>query len=286
MPQQNVESEEVVGTTHITYTNCKVTVFVAGGYLKRVWCGLELAVSTNDDCEITVIGSCDAVSGKDFFNNMDATSKSDIKLVKDEILKLFGTEEKFNSVVARAMEVLFVESHKRRVCNLFDVTRRADRPAWHRFLSITQPPSLPRDLSRDFDLLNGTIDLNILCGANSSKTSFSASRSLRIFLLSTLADTMLEWSFFYQDVAPFLQQYAQLCQLDLVYCDLRCGSREEETLPLETLMAEVERCRVESAGLRCIMLFGDKYGCFGLCADPSHMKVDPCHWQVRVSAPA
>ena len=255
--QKDVKPEEVVGTTHSNYTKCWITVFVNGNYLKRAWCCLEIAVSTNDDCRITVIGSCDDVSGRNFFDNFIATSKSDVGLIRNEILTLFGTKEKFDSVVARAMEVLFVERHKQQACRLFN-TSRADRPRWRQYLSVTQPPSLPRDRCRDFDVLSGAVDLDILSSAASSPTRNSASRSLRIFLLSTLADTMLEWSFFYQDVVPLLRQYARLCQLDLVFCDMRCGRREDETLSLETLIEEVERCRAESEGLCCIMLLGDK----------------------------
>jgi hypothetical protein len=252
VPQSGVKSDDVVGTTHSNYSGCWTVVFVDGNYLQRAWCAMEIAVSTNDGCRITVVGSCDAVSGKEFFDNITATNPSDISLIKREILNLFKTKEKFNGVVAKAMEVLFVEKHKRQVCELFNL-RRADRPEWSRFLSVTQPPSLPRDRSRDYDVLSGAVDLNILTGASSS-----VSRALRIFLLSTLMDTLLEWSFFCQDVLPFLQQYARLCQLDLVLCDMRCGSREDEALPLETVMTEVERCRVESAGLCCIMILGDK----------------------------
>jgi hypothetical protein len=234
-----------------------MVVFVDGKYLTRAWCCLEIAVSTSDDCKITVIGSCDAVAGKEFFDNIVATNKSDIELIKKEILKLFETKQSFNAVVASAMEVLFVEKHKRQACELFG-TLRADRPEWIRYLSVTQLPSLPRDSSRDFDVLSGAVNLNIPFGAASSANCNSTSRSLRIFLLSTLTDTVLEWSFFHQDVVQFLQQYARLCQMDLVLCDLRCGSRENEALPLETLIAEVERCKAESAGLSCIALIGDK----------------------------
>jgi hypothetical protein len=194
------------------------------------------------------------VHEKNFYKNMVATVDSDILLIKEEITKIYGTEGKFNDEVARAMEVLFVEGQKRQVCTLFNDKRRADRPEWSRFLSVTPLPSLPRDRNRDFDILSGTVDLSM----STSSPICCSSRSLRIFLLSTLMDTVLEWSFFYQDVVPFLQQYARLCQLDLVFCDLRCGSREDEALPLATVMAELERCKTESAGLCCIMLLGDK----------------------------
>ena len=257
VPQQNVETKAVVRTTHSNYTETWITVFVNGNYLRRAWCCLEFAVSANGDCRITVIGSCDDVSGNNFFDDFTATSKSDIGLIREEILTLFGTKEKFNCVVARAMEVLFVEKHKQQVCKLFGINR-AERPEWSRFLSVTQPPSLPRDRCSDFDFLSGAVDLSILSSATASPTRNSASRSLRIFLLSTLADTMLEWSFFYQDVAPFLQKYARMCQIDLVFCDMRCGRREDEALPLDILMEEVERCKTNSAGLCCIMLLGDK----------------------------
>ena len=242
-----------MGTTHSNYSDCWTVVFVDGNYLQRAWCAMEIAVSTNDGCRITVVGSCDAVAGKEFFDNITATNPSDISLIQREILTLFDSKEKFNGVVAKAMEVLFVEKHKRQVCDLFN-TLRADRPEWSHFLSVTQPPSRPRDRSLDYDVLSGAVDLNLLFGASSS-----VSRTLRIFLLSTQADTMLEWSFILQDVLPFLRQYARLCQLDLVFCDMRCGSRDEEALPLETVMGEMERCMKESVGLYCIMILGDKY---------------------------
>ena len=255
VPQQNVDSKQVVQTTKSTYSDVWVVVFVTDSYLTRAWCCMEIAVATGSGCRITVVGTYTMVSEKKFYENMVATVPSDISLIKDEIKSLYGTEDKFNDEVSRAMEVLFVEAQKRQICELFNNTRRADRPEWSRFLTVTPLPSLQRDRNRDFDVLSAAFDLSI---SASSPISNKSSRSLRIFLLSTLADTVIEWSFFYQDVLPFLQQYSRLCQLDLVLCDLRCGSREDEALPLQTVMAELERCKTESVGLCCIMLLGDK----------------------------
>lgn len=254
VPQQAVTSPQVVQTTKSTYSYVWFVVFVTDDYLSRAWCCMEISVATGCGCKITVVGFCKMVREKKFYQNMVASVPSDIPLIQAEIKSLYGTEEKFNDAVALAMEVLVVEGNKQKVCELFN-TRRVDRPEWSRYLSVTQLPSMPRDRNRDFDVLSGAFDLNIPA---SPLTSNNTSRSLRIFLLSTLADTVLEWSFFNQDVWPFLLWYARLCQLDLVFCDLRCGSREDEALPLQTVMAELERCKTESAGLCCIMLLGDK----------------------------
>jgi hypothetical protein len=227
-------------------------VFVTDDYITRAWCCLEIAVATESGCKVTVVGSCKRILKKEFFESMVATESTDIPLIKNEIERLYGTGTKFNNIVARAMEVLYVEVHKRQVCKLFN-TARSLRPDWSRNLSITKPPSLLRDRGRDFDVLSGAVDLSAVRSNNTS-------RSLRIYLLSTLTDLILEWSFFYRDVVPFLQDYARRCQLDLLFCDMRCGSREEEALPLDILMAEMERCKAESMGLCCFAILGDKYG--------------------------
>ena len=172
-------------------------------------------------------------------------------------MSIYGTKEVFICTVARALELLFVEAHKRQPCNLFE-DKRADRSKWKQTLSSPSPVSLPRDRRRDFDILTG---LELLQSESSpSRLLRAPSRTLRVLLISTQTDTVLEWSFFHQDVVPFLKVTARRVGLDLVICDVRCGSREEEGLPVETLLAELDRCKAESAGLCCVALIGDKYG--------------------------
>ena len=98
----------VVSTTYRTYCGCWMVMFVDGDYLRRAWCLLEIAVGTSTGSWLTVIGSCDLISGKDFYQNMDATMKEDVPKIKAEIIHIFSTVEKFNDIVAAAMQVLFL----------------------------------------------------------------------------------------------------------------------------------------------------------------------------------
>ena len=257
VPQENVKTEEVVKTTHLNYTKCWITVFVGKDYLNRAWCCLEIAAGTNDDCRITVIGSCDAISDKDFFDNIDATNKSDIKLIKKEILKLFQTKEKFNGIVARAMEVLFVAALKKVSCDLlkFDCPSRADRQAWRQRLPSLNPTRRGRNKQQDWDILTGNLSSSIPHEPNTK-----ISRVVKVFLASTFSDTVLEWNLFHQDVVPYLKLCARNRGIDLVFVDIRFGNRDEDALREEIVIAELERCKMESCGMFFILLTGNKYG--------------------------
>ena len=229
-----------------------MVVFANGNYLKRAWCCLEIAASTNDNCRITVIGSCDAVEGLDFFNNIEATNKSDIVIIKKEILELFGSEKRFNGIVARAMEVLFVEAQKKVKCCIFDCPRREDRPAWRERLSSKNPAKRNRDKEQDWELMAGNLHSNVLLD--------STSRVVKVFLGSTFSDTVLEWNFFHQDVAPYLKLCARNRGIDLVFVDIRFGNRDEDALREEIVMVELKRCKTESSGMFFLLITGNKYG--------------------------
>ena len=98
----------VVGTTYSTYCGCWMVIFVDSDYLRRAWCLLEIAVGTSTGSRLTVIGSCDWISRKDFYQNMDATMKEDVPKIANEIIRIFRTYEEFNNIVAAAMQVLFL----------------------------------------------------------------------------------------------------------------------------------------------------------------------------------
>lgn len=252
VPQQHVTTEEVVATTHLNYSDTWLTVFVNGNYLTRAWCCGEIAVSTNSDCKITVIGSCVAVSGKDFFDNMVATSESDVLLIQNEILKLFGDKEKFNGVVAKAMEGLYVAAYKNLVFSLIDSTPRVNRPDWRERLPSKNPTKRERNKHQDWDIMKGNLSIDIY--------SVSSARAVKIFLCSTFSDTIQEWNFFHQDVEPYLKLCARNRSIDLVFVDMRFGNRDEDALREEIVLAELERCKAESTGIFFLLLTGNKYG--------------------------
>lgn len=252
VPQQAITSEEVVETTKETYSNCWLLVFVFGDYLLRAWCCLEIAIGIRDHCKLTVIGTCSSITGQDFFEKMEATVREDIDLIKKFILEKMGwTAEKFNTIVKSAMEVLFVEAQKNLLCkDLFDQPRQ-ERVEWKQRMCSIKPEIKPRDRHQDWEILTGNLRCSISKGAE---------RSVQLFLSSTLTDTMLEWSFFLQEALPYLQMCARSRRLDLNVSDLRCGCREEDSLPPETSIAELKRCYADSAGLCCLHITGDKYG--------------------------
>lgn len=107
VPQQDMDSPAVVGTTKSTYKDCWLVVFVDGNYLTRAWCAFEIAVGMSSGCRLTVIGSCDKITHKNFYEKIVATNESDVALIKVEILVIFKSVEVFNEVVANAMQVLF-----------------------------------------------------------------------------------------------------------------------------------------------------------------------------------
>ena len=105
VPQQEVTSPEVVQATNVNY-QCWVIVFVSGNYLTRGWCLLEICVAFFWGSKLTVIGSCDEVTENDFYSNLVTTKKDDTKLIQEEILRLYTTQENFNAIVFLAMQVL------------------------------------------------------------------------------------------------------------------------------------------------------------------------------------
>ena len=255
MPQKDVKSSEVVQTTMANYSKCWMVIFVAGSYLARAWCCLEIAVAMMTKCKITVIGQCDMVEGRDFFDTMKATVASDIPLIKVEIKKLVKSDDNaltaklVNNIVAHAMEVLFVQAHKDSDCNL-STDARADRGDWGERMKFSSPPNLPRDREKDWAILAG----------QAREVEEAGSRTLRIFLLSTLMDTVVEWSYFLQDCAKFLMECARLRGFDLILSDMRYGSWEEEALSLDVLATEMECCKDTSADISCLAILGSKYG--------------------------
>ncbi len=99
-----VTSPEVVQTTKSNYRDCWVVIFLNGGIFNRAWCCLEAAICTGAECKIDVVGVLDRSRGSNYFEAMQATVESDIPLIKQEILALFGSPERFNSEVAKASD--------------------------------------------------------------------------------------------------------------------------------------------------------------------------------------
>jgi hypothetical protein len=258
VPQNDLP--DVFETTNETYSHCWMVIFVDGGYLSRAWCCLEIAFATMTGSKLTVIGQCNMVEGRNFFESMQATMKTDIPRIKDAIKKLFKsdtkfelnetqTAQRFNDIVAHAMEVLFVQAHKDSVCNLF-TDARAKRGDWGERIKFSSPPNLPRDREKDWGILTG----------QAREVEEAQSRTVRLFLLSTLMDTVLEWGYFLQDCASYLMACARERGLDLILSDMRHGSREEEALPVDMLSAELKCCKDTSADLCCLAIVCSKYG--------------------------
>ena len=264
VPQKDVQSADVVQTTKSTYSGCWLVIFVDGNCLRRAWCALEIAVGTSTKCRLTVLGNCDVLEGKRFYEELDATVKSDIDLIRKEILTIFKTVEIFNEVVARAMQVLFVVAQKSKEYDVLATSRRTEdkefngftkpreeRVDWISRMSSTNPKMLPRDREQDWAVMTGKV---------SAVDLDATPRALRVFLSSTFSDTVLEWRFFLQDVVPYLKVCARNRGLDFDVSDMRFGNKDEESLSLDSRLAELERCRRESAELFCLVLLGNMRG--------------------------
>ena len=250
VPQNNLPN--VFETTKKNYSGCWMVIFVAGFYLTRAWCCLEIAFAMMTGCKITVIGQCNMVKGRTFFEDMVATVPSDIEAIKLAIKQLVGSDDTqtaqlFNNIVSKAMEILFVQAHKDRVCDLSTDRKLGDWGERRKFIS---PQNLPRDQTKDWAILTG----------QAREVEEADSRTLRVFLLSTQMDTVLEWSYFLQDCAQYLMECARERGLDLIFSDMRHGSREEEALSLDALTTELECCKAKSADLACLAIIGNKYG--------------------------
>jgi hypothetical protein len=250
VPQKDVQSAEVVQTTKSTYSGCWLVIFVHGNCLRRAWCALEIAVGMSTKCRLTVLGSCEIITGKQFYKELEATFQSDIDLIKTEILNVFDTEQAFNEVVASAMQVLFVVAQKSKEYNVF-ATPREQRVDWISRMSSTYPKMLPRDREQDWAVMTGKV---------SAVDLDATPRALRVFLSSTFSDTVLEWRFFLQDVVPYLKVCARNRGLDFDVSDMRFGNKDEESLSLDSRLAELERCRTESAEVFCLVLLGNMCG--------------------------
>lgn len=247
---------DVFETTKRTYSNCWMVVFVDGNYLTRAWCCLEIAFATMTGSRLTVIGQCSMVGSKNFFETMKATVETDIPEIKAAIKQLVKSNDesqaahRFNNRVSHAMEVLFIQAHKDRVCNLFGGKARAVRDDWGERMKFVSPEHIPRDREKDWAVLTGLAET----------VQQAWSRTVRLFLLSTQTDTVLEWSFFFQDCVQYLMDCARERGLELILSDMRNGSREEDALPLDALAAELRCCMDNSAGLACLAILGSKYG--------------------------
>jgi len=259
VPQNEEELPNVFETTKTTYSNCWMVIFVLGGYLTRAWCCLEIAFATTTGSKLTVIGQCSMVESKQFFDTMVATNPDDIPQIKAAIKELVKRDDekqvadRFNDIVSRAMEVLFVQAHKDHVCNPIDKKARAFRDGWAERMKFVSPEQLPRNREKDWAVLTGLAE-------TVQTVQEAGSRTVRVFLLSTQMDTVLEWSYFLQDCAQYLTDCARVRGLDLILSDMRNGSREEDALPLDTLAAELKCCIDNSAGLACLAILGSKYG--------------------------
>ena len=256
VPQNESDLPDVFETTQTTYSNCWMVIFVYGDYLTRAWCCLEIAFATMTGSKLTVIGQCSMVESKNFFETMKATVEKDIPAIKAAIKILVKSDDEsqaahcFNNVVSRAMEVLFVQAHKDRVCNLFCGKARAVRDDWGQRMKFVSPEHQPRDREKDWAVLTGQAETVQVTG----------SRTVRVLLLSTQMDTVLEWSYFLQDCAQYLRDCARERGLDLILSDMRNGSKEEDALPVDALAAELKCCMDSSAGLACLAILGSKYG--------------------------
>ena len=243
----------MVATTKAIYSNCWVVIFMDGNCLRRAWCALEIAVGTSTNSKLMVIGACEIIQGKRFYQELEATFESDIVLIKNEILRIFKSEEEFNEVVAGAMpamQVLFISAQKSKEYPALHPPRE-QRAEWAARMPSTNPQMRPRDKSEDWSVLTGNV---------SHASLRAAPRAVSVFLSSTFSDTVLEWRFFLQDVVPYLKACARSRGLDFDVSDMRFGNTREESLPLEVRVAELERCSKESAGVFYVLVAGDMRG--------------------------
>ena len=250
--QRGLTSTDVVSKTGDNY-NSKVLLFYGPLYFSRAWCCLEIAISTSQGCELIVLGSGRNIEGKDFFNQMDATVKSDILLIRNEICKLFKDAQNFNRIVSNAMVSLFVASSKNVPCKLYGNVPRHEREEWKLKLVPEQSPVRCRDRDIDWAILTGR--------PPSEGCLASQDRSIRVFLSSTLTDSVLERNFIAYDVEPYLQLHARSHGLDFMFSDMCKGTREDvDMLPSKVVLTELQNCQSTSAGLNYVMIIGDKYG--------------------------
>ena len=214
---------------------------------------MEIAICTSLNCELIVLGSGRNIEAKDFFNEMKAKEKSDIALIRNEICKLFQNAENFNRIVSNAMVSLFVASSKNVPFNLYENIPRHQREKWKPMLVPEQLPVRCRDRN---------IDWAILAGRPVSEASLvSEERSIRVFLSSTMTDSVLERNFLANDVEPFLKLHARNHGLDFMFSDMCKGTREDiDMLPPKVVLTELQNCQSASAGLNYVLIIGNKYG--------------------------
>ena len=250
--QQGLTSTDVVSKTRDNYDS-KVLLFYCPLYFTRAWCCLEIAICSSRGCELIVLGSGRNIEGKDFFNEMDATVKSDIQLIRNEIRTLFQDATNFNRIVSSAMVSLCVASSKNVPCNLYGNVPRHEREEWKPMLVPELPPVRCRDRDIDWAILTGRPASDALLAAQD--------RSIRVFLSTTLTDAVMERNFIASDVEPFLQLLARKNGLDFMFSDMCKGTREDvDVLPPKVVLTELRNCQTTSAGLNYVMIIGNKYG--------------------------
>ena len=245
-----MDTAAVVLTTKAVYSNRWLVIFVNGNCLRRAWCALEIAVGTSSGCKLTVIGSCDIIKGKHFYEELQATVEKDIALIRTEIIQIFKSEKDFNEVVAQAMQTLFVVAQKSK--KLPDMwPPRSQRAEWSSRMESKNPNIIPRDREQDWSIISG----------NASGASLRVTQhGLILFLSSIFSDTKLELNYAFQDVFEYVKECARNRGLDFNVSDMRFGNTHEESLPLEVRIAELERCAKESAGVFYVLVAGTMRG--------------------------
>jgi hypothetical protein len=227
-------------------------IFVSGDYTSRGWCLFELAVGTKQDCRLQVVGSYRHVALSrnytNFFESMSTTFQADKDLIQNEIRKEYGgNPHAFNHQVALALAKLILTALGNTSCALPGLPLEAS------LLPSKRPALQPRDAPSDHAVILGR--------AAELPRAPPPERLVRIYLCSSVSDTVLERAAMVQCAMPFLRQCARNRGLDVGLSDVRrdLTAGEEGAAP-RTCLQELDRCIATSAGVCCLALLASKLG--------------------------
>ena len=102
----------VTSNLHYIYCGGEAILLLSNNIFKRAWCLWEAANYTTKGCKIFVVGECSFLQGEDYFAAMEAAMPDDVRLIKEEIAKMFGADyqAKFNRAIDDAVVQVYGES--------------------------------------------------------------------------------------------------------------------------------------------------------------------------------
>ena len=96
---------EVIGITREIFNNCEILILVSPTIFRRAWTVLEVACAIKNGCKIHGVGQYSVpADARDYFDHLVAGIESDVHLIRNEIVRMFGNSRAFNIAIREIEE--------------------------------------------------------------------------------------------------------------------------------------------------------------------------------------